>query len=137
MILIDTSAWIHFFRRQGNPAAKRHVAAALNDDTAAYTCPVLFELLVGARQDSEIALVRDTLDLCVRLPFGAADWVQAAQLECALRRNGTVVPRDDILIAAVACDRKVPVLCCDRHFDLIRLKGQVALVVQQVSPPAE
>lgn len=132
MILIDTSAWIHFFRKQGHPDAKRRVAAALNDDTAAYTCPVLFELLAGARLESEIALVRDTLGLCARLPFGESDWAQAAQLERMLRRHGAIVPRDDILIAAVACDRKVPVLCCDRHFDLIRAKGDAALIVQQV-----
>jgi predicted nucleic acid-binding protein len=132
MILIDTSAWIHFFRRHGNPEAKHRVATALNDDTAAYTCPVLFELLVGARLEREIELVRDTLELCVRMPFEESDWTKAAHLERALRRHGTIVPRDDILIAAVACDRKVPLLCCDRHFDLIRLKGDATLTVQQV-----
>lgn len=132
MILIDTSAWIHFFRRQGKPEAKHRVAAALNDDTAAYTCPVLFELLVGARQESEIALVRDTLGLCAKWAFTEADWERAADLERVLRRHGVLVPRDDILIAAVACDRKVPVLCCDQHFEFIRLKGNAALRVHQV-----
>jgi hypothetical protein len=35
MILIDSSAWIEFYRRHGEPAVQEAVAAAIESDEAA------------------------------------------------------------------------------------------------------
>ena len=49
MTLIDTSAWIEFFRARGDAILKSRVADLISFGAAAYTCPIRFELLVGAR----------------------------------------------------------------------------------------
>ena len=118
--LVDTSAWIAFFRPKGDPQAKRSVAALLHADQAAWTDPVRMELLIGARTSDEDALVRDALRLCIHVPFEAESWETAARLERLLRAKGLLVPRDDVLIAAAAMDHHVPLLCHDRHFEQIR-----------------
>lgn len=120
MTLIDTSVWVEFFRRKGDAAAKQRVADLLSADLAAYTCPVLFELLAGARSSDETDLVLGAFALCERLTFDLPMWERAAVVEQGLRRKGSLVPRDDIFVAVVAVVRDVPLLCRDAHFDVIR-----------------
>ena len=48
--LIDTSAWIEFFRPKGDPHVKALVRDLVAIKQAAYTCPVAFELVTGASQ---------------------------------------------------------------------------------------
>ena len=132
MILIDTSAWIEFLRRKGNPAVKQRVAEVMSADAAAFTCPVLFELMAGARDEAEAALVRQATGFCRRVQFEPRDWEQASEIERTLRGQGAMVPRDDIFVASVAVRVKMPVLCCDSHFDVIREKAARTLRVETV-----
>jgi len=132
MILVDTSAWVQFFRRQGERGAKERVAAALSSDAAGFTCPVLLELLAGARLPAEIDLVLETLGLCTRYYFAAEYWERAAHMERTLRQRGFVVPRDDILVATVACECRLPLMCRDAHFGLIHDHGDRSLKLECV-----
>jgi len=132
MILIDTSAWIEFLRPRGIPVVKERVAAYLSADDGAFTCPIRFELLSGAK-DSEIADVEAVLSLCRHIPFDAECWTTAARIERDLRRHGISVPRDDVFVATVALRTKTTVVCRDSHFDLIRDKGGLPLVLEQFS----
>lgn len=131
MILIDTSAWIEFFRKAGNSEAKARVAESIDRDEAAYTCPVYFELLTGARP-KEIPVIEETLFFCEHCVFKAEFWTRAAQMERALRTRGILVPRDDVFVATVAWRLEVPLLCRDRHFELIRDIGGFPLTVLQL-----
>jgi predicted nucleic acid-binding protein len=131
MILIDTSVWVEFFRRQGYPPAKRRVAELLEADEAGYTCPTLFELVNGARK-VEMPVILQTLDLAVRFEFRSEFWLAAAQLESKLRQNRITVPRDDILVASAAIGYDQLLLCRDRHFDLIHQHGDNRLRLAQI-----
>jgi len=133
MTLIDSSVWVEFFRRKGNPAIKQRVAELMAEDLAAYSCPVLFELLAEARDHSESALVQEALGFCERFLFEAHLWERAAGVEQNLRRKGALVPRDDILVAVVAADRDVSLLCRDVHFDTIQRHALPKLRVVQIS----
>jgi len=64
MTLIDTSAWIEFFRKTGDPQVKRRVAAYVELGEAAYCGPVEFELVTGARPSE----IRD-VDTALKLKF--------------------------------------------------------------------
>jgi len=130
MILIDTSAWIEFLKKSGNSGVKRRVADLLDRDEAAYTCPVSFELLVGAR-GREIALIQETLSFCERRLFDAHCWDRAAELEQKLKQNGVTVPRDDVFVATVALEEDWPILCRDKHFDQIRTTIESKLQIEQ------
>lgn len=130
MILIDTSAWIEFLRPRGIPAVRERVAAYLGADEGAFTCPIRFELLSGAK-DGEIADVEAVLGLCRHIPFGEQCWTSAARIERELRRRGVSVPRDDVFVATVAIRTKTTVICRDSHFDMMRDKGALPLVIEQ------
>lgn len=132
MILIDTSAWIEFFRKKGDPRIKSRVASLLNNDCAAYTCPVLMELSAGARETAELELVSETLSLCQRFVFQPEFWERAASIERTLRQRGVTVPRDDILVATAACEHQLVLLCRDAHFDLIAKESGCALKIEQI-----
>ena len=56
MTLIDTSAWIEFFRAKGDAALKSRVADLISFGEAAYTCPIHFELLLIATVACEKSL---------------------------------------------------------------------------------
>jgi predicted nucleic acid-binding protein len=131
MTLIDTSAWIEFFRPGGDAETKQRVFALIQTSAAAYTCPVLYELQLGVRE-REMELLEQTLDICARLPFTPEFWTPAARCERRLRRGGHIVKRDDILIAVAASGHQVPLLCRDRHFDLIRDHGGFNLDLEQM-----
>ena len=118
MILIDTSAWIEFFRRRGDVGVKTRVAGLVESGDAAYCGPVLYELMLGARP-SETGLIHQTLAFCQLLDFPVASWELGASLEKRLREKGITVPRDDILVAAVALHNGVALYCSDRHFTAI------------------
>lgn len=126
MILIDTSVWIEFLRRQGDPAVKQRVAAYVELGESAYCGPVEFELLSGARP-KERADVKAALGFSEFLVFSRACWQRAAEMEQQLRAKGVTVPRDDIFVAAAAVHHGVPVYSLDPHFALIHDKGGVKL----------
>jgi predicted nucleic acid-binding protein len=126
MTLIDTSAWIDFLRKAGDPTVKKQVAAYIDLGDAAYCGPVEFELLVGARP-SEIGDIRKGLGFSFLLDFPLSCWHEAAKIEKELRGKGVTVPRDDVFVAAVAVHHGVCLYTADPHFTLMRDKGGIPL----------
>lgn len=119
MVLIDTSAWIEFFRAEGNWYMKSRVAEYLSLGRAAYTCPVSFELFLGARP-SELADLREGLGFAQRIPMNPGHWDTAAVQGSKLRSHGLTFPATDLLIATIAVESGSPLLSCDKHFEQIR-----------------
>jgi predicted nucleic acid-binding protein len=118
MKLVDTSAWVEFLRRKGDAKVKHMVARLLQADQAAYTCPIRFELLSGAKPDEENDL-QQALSLAQNYQFEPDDWRQAALLERRLRAKGLTIPRNDLFVAVVASRARLPVVCRDKHFDAV------------------
>jgi predicted nucleic acid-binding protein len=119
MKLVDTSAWVEFLRRNGDVKVKQAVARLLQADQAAYTCPIRFELLSGAKTNEEDDL-KQALALAQNYPFEPEDWGHAALLERRLRAKGLTIPRNDLFVAAVAIRVRIPVVCRDKHFDAVK-----------------
>ena len=126
MILIDTSGWIDFLRRQGDPDTKSKISAYIELGEAAYCDPIEFELLIGARE-RERADVKAVLGFSTYLPFTRACWQSAARMEKQLRAKGVNVPRDDVFVGAAALQHHVPIFSKDPHFALMRDKGGLSL----------
>jgi predicted nucleic acid-binding protein len=118
MRLVDTSAWIEFLRRRGDPSVKQKVARLVAADLAAYTCPVRFELLSGVKREEEGDL-HEAFRFSHHVPFETLDWDRAALLERELRAKGLTVPRNDLFVATVAVRARLPVACRDAHFDAL------------------
>jgi predicted nucleic acid-binding protein len=128
MTLIDTSAWIEFFRKAGNRDVKRRVATLLELGQAALCGPVEFELLTGATK-REMATLREAFGYCERLEFSDACWQRAAEVESRLRSKGVTVPRDDVFVCAAALVHELPLLACDQHFLQMRDRGKIPIDV--------
>ena len=119
MTLIDTSAWIEFFRARGDAILKSRVADLISFGAAAYTCPIRFELLVGARPQ-EMSDLRAGLGFARRLPLTSEHWDTAAALGAKLLSSGHSIPASDLLIATVAHEEGFSLLARDQHFVVIR-----------------
>jgi predicted nucleic acid-binding protein len=121
LILVDTSAWIDFFRGTGKAADRVDEALAANE--AALCGPVVTELRRGLRSPSERRKVIPLLDGCHLLDEPAELWVEAGELGYVLARRGVNVKTLDLLIAAYALSHGVALLAVDSDFDEMRRAG--------------
>jgi predicted nucleic acid-binding protein len=131
MKLVDSSVWVEFLRRKGDPKVKDIVARLLDKDQAAYTCPVRFELLSGVKPHEESDLERAFV-LSHHFPFEQDDWREAARLERQWRARGLHVPRNDLFVATVAIRVGVVILCRDAHFIAAQKVAGDRLKVEQI-----
>jgi predicted nucleic acid-binding protein len=85
-------------------------------DPVAYTEPVLMEVLMGARSESEWRRLRRFMGGANLLPFeSVADFEAAAWINGQGRRNGITVGKFDCLILAVAQRTRASLLTRDRR----------------------
>ena len=118
VILIDTSAWIEFFRDTGSPVCNR-VDELLAEDVA--TCdPIRMEVLAGARDEQHLNRLRRLLARATVLPTEPANYERAASIYRHCRREGETVRKlIDCLIASVAISADVAILHRDSDFDVM------------------
>jgi predicted nucleic acid-binding protein len=121
VILVDTSAWIAFFRDRG-PAAGV-VAQALEDDDVALCGPVLAELRRGFVSAAERSKTLPLLSACHQLSQPTNLWDEAGDLGFALARKGITVRTLDLLIATYALAHRIPILTLDTDFRSIARSG--------------
>ena len=114
MILIDTSAWIDFFRDRA-PAADR-VDAALASNDAAWCGPIETELRRGFVNARERDQTLPLLAGCHFLPQPPDLWLEAGELGFALRRRGITPKTFDLLIAVYALSNAASLLSTDSNF---------------------
>lgn len=126
MILVDTSAWIEFFRDRGLLAAR--VDELLAENEVALCGPILTELGRGLRSGRERARVLDLLHGCHYLAPPHDLWSEAGELGALLGRRGATVKSMDLLIAVHALAHAVPVLTADSDFAMMQRAG-VGLVL--------
>jgi hypothetical protein len=119
VVLIDTSAWIHFLRPDGDSASRAKVAAHLAAGTA-HWCPIVrLELWNGAGGDREKKVLREFERLIPELAITTDVWNEACDLARGCRAAGVSVPASDVLIAACARHHGAQLEHADSDFDLI------------------
>lgn len=117
-ILLDTCAWIDFFKASQTRLAER-VEAVLVQGEAATCGVVLYELLQGIKSPKEETLVLNAFQVVPHLEMTADLWIKAGRLSSQLRKQGQTLPLSDIMIATLALEHNCSVLTVDRHFDAI------------------
>ena len=119
MVLVDTSAWIHFLRPDGDVANRAKVAAHLAAGTARW-CPIVrLELWNGAGGDREKKVLREFERLIPELAITTEVWNEACDLARRCRAAGVSVPASDVLIAACARHHGARLEHTDSDFDRI------------------
>ena len=123
LVLIDTSAWIDFFRNREPVAAM--VDRVLADKRGAICGMIDLEIRQGLRSDE--AHVLPALQASYRVPTEEADYTLAGDMLASLRRQGITVPGSDGLIAHLAVRHGLALLENDGHFkqvpNLVRLRA--------------
>lgn len=116
-VLVDTSAWIHALRRDGDPEIRSKVEAATVEGRAVLCDLVLLELWNGARGGEEQRMLQEMERELEKVPTTPAVWALAAQLARRCRQTGVTVPATDLLIAACAEFHGLDLLHRDGHYD--------------------
>ena len=115
LVIVDTSTWIEYFRNLRS-AHGDEVEQLVRESRVVVVGVVYAELLHGARSESELRTLEDTLG---ELPFLESDkeaWRRAGYLLLELRRRGRIIPLADALIAALALAGDHQVYSLDEHF---------------------
>jgi predicted nucleic acid-binding protein len=115
-VLVDTSAWVAFFR--GSEPGAEAVADLVGARRALRCGPVELELRRGLRPTEAPAVLSVWLGLDA-VDTDALDFAGAGDLLRDLRTRGVRLPSLDGLIAAVALRHDVPLFALDRHFDQV------------------
>ena len=121
MIVVDTSAWIDFFRARETPVDLTLCRLLDQGAALAATEVVVFELLAGARSDREHDGLRDRVLAFPVLPLnGLAGYEEAASLYRACKAAGEAPGSlADCLIAVPAIEANATVLAADRDFEIL------------------
>jgi predicted nucleic acid-binding protein len=119
MVLVDTSAWVHFLRPDGDREVRKRVEAALKAGTARWCQLVRLELWNGAGGERERKVLREFERLIPDLAIDATTWSDACELARRCRAAGVTVPATDILIAACARQHGADLEHADGDFDAI------------------
>ena len=122
-ILADTSMWVDHLRDTDTPLGQALAAGS----SVAYTEPVLMEVLMGARSDSEWRILRRFMTGAELIPFESiADFEGAARINRQGRATGITLSKFDCLILAVAKRTGAALMTRDRRqAELARLIGVV------------
>jgi predicted nucleic acid-binding protein len=129
-VLVDTSAWIEFFRKKEPYHAV--VLGLVDDDRVCCAGIVLGELLQGAKSDRELKVLKDFLHVFEFVPETPDLWEKAGELSYAMRRKGDPVGLSDCFLAVAAKACGAEILTLDRHFGI--LKNAVGLNLTRVKP---
>ncbi|MBF0560354.1 MAG: PIN domain-containing protein [Nitrospirae bacterium] len=125
-ILVDTSAWIEFFRKK---SPYYHVISELIDSGSVVCAGIVFaELLQGAKSGRELSTIKEFLHVFDFLPESGEIWEEAGELSYELRRKGKSAGLSDCLIASLVKTNNLSLLTLDRHFDLIQKETGMRLV---------
>lgn len=116
MVLVDTSAWVEFFRHKGDPSVKLAVKGLLDAFEATLCGPVEMEFLGGARPE-EKDLIQSWFNVVPYVRNDQTIWRKAAGLYSRMNSEGYKVPWNDALIACITLEKSCRVYSVDKHFE--------------------
>lgn len=127
-VLVDTSAWIEFFRKK-EPYYKI-ISDLMEHDKVCCIGIVIAELLQGAKSGKELNTLKEFIHVFDFLPETAALWRRAGELSFNLKKKGRSVGLSDCYIASIAEAADISLLTLDKHFSFI--VGETALNLYKV-----
>lgn len=118
MILIDSSAWIEYYKPTGDPIIKKAVYAAIQNDEAAINGIIVVEI-AGFVREKEKSLILTDFSALHSLPLNNVVFQKAVIICSGMRNSGITIPATDAIIAACAWEANVSILHKDSHFEAI------------------
>jgi predicted nucleic acid-binding protein len=125
-VLVDTSVWIDFFRR--NEPCHTILHQLLITGRVCSMGIIVAELMQGAKSEKEIAVLRDFTHVFDFLPEAHQDWIDAGHLSFKLRRRGKTFSLSDCFIAIVARKSEAVILTLDKHFKMMQPEAGISVM---------
>jgi predicted nucleic acid-binding protein len=125
MFLIDSSAWIEYFRPNGSTKVKEKIRDAIQKEGVVCCGIIVVEILRGARNDNDYQLLKDALLSLPQIPLDETVIKNAAEWGFILDRKGETVSTTDLFIAA-ASYKKATILHLDSDFQRLALYVDIA-----------
>ncbi len=116
-ILIDTSAWVEFFR--GTSKIADTVAKLIETGRASICGVITYELMQGAKSQEESAHLSEVLSALHYIEMTSKLWIKAGNISAGLRAKGITLTMSDLIIGAIASELRLEVLTLDTHFTSI------------------
>jgi len=114
-VLIDTSVWIEFFRKQGtNVSTKLREYLKLNQ--ACYAGPIAVELYQGAKTPKEIQVIDQLFETVPYVEITRTHYHHAGIISQKAAREGKIFSTVDMILAVLAHDEKLLLFSLDSHF---------------------
>lgn len=118
MTLIDSSAWIEYYKPTGDTQIQRAVYTAIQNDEAAINGVILVEI-AGFVREKERSLILTDFSALHSLPLVDSVFQRAVTICSDMREKGITVPPTDAIIAACALESNAYILHRDNHFNEI------------------
>lgn len=125
-VLVDTSAWIEFFRKK--EPYFTIVSDLIDNDRACCIGLILAELLQGAKSKKELDVLKEFVHVFDFLPESSELWQKAGELSFVLQRKGKKVGLSDCYIAAVTKSCDAGLLTLDKHFQIIKKEMNIEIL---------
>ena len=114
-ILVDTSAWIEFFRRKESPISLR-LREYLKLNQVCYTGPIAVELYQGAKTNKGLEVIHQLLQTIHYVEITRVHYQHAGEISHKAARSGKIFSIVDLILAVVAHDEQFKLLSLDTHF---------------------
>jgi len=114
-ILVDTSAWIEFFRRKESPVSLR-LKEYLKLNQVCYAGPIAVELYQGAKTNKEIEVLHQLLQTIHYVEITRSHYHHAGEISHKAARSGKIFSIVDLILAVVVHDEQLKLISLDTHF---------------------
>jgi predicted nucleic acid-binding protein len=114
-ILVDTSAWIEFFRKKESSISLR-LREYLKLNQVCYAGPIAVELYQGAKTSKEVEVIHRLLETIHYVEITRSHYYHAGQVSHEAARSGKIFSVVDLILAVVAHDEQLKLLSLDAHF---------------------
>ena len=119
LVLVDSSAWIDYYRPGGSKEHKENIRLLLAQDRVATTGVIQVEVLTGTKTEEDYETVRHDFLAFHWLEATPATFEAASRLGFQLQRRGLTIPAIDLIIASTAIEHRSELWHRDAHFDQI------------------
>jgi predicted nucleic acid-binding protein len=117
-ILIDTSAWIEFFRKRDERIYSL-VAALLREEKAVGSGLIILELLRGGKSQKELNVINELFYLIDNVQPKPETFLLAGKMGYELSKKGSTLAVVDLLIAQLSIENHLALLSLGKHFKVI------------------
>ena len=132
LILVDSSAFIEYYRPSGSPAVQAAVAEAIASERVAVNGIIQVEVLAFAPNQASYRKLEADFQAFHWLHLGAEEFALATEMGFRLRRQAITIPPTDLIIAASAIQAGAVLYHVDGHYDSIAQHSD--LTVRHLSP---